>query len=294
MILSHATLGFLLALGALVLWGFGDFSIQRSVRAVGIWKSLLFIGVFGMVLYLPFAWTEIPRALSHTESLWLLAAACVTVLFAAFFNFDGMKIGKLSVVAPVTSLELPLTVILGFLVLGEWVSTPILCTIIIIFIGVLFVAMHDGRVRGHRWFEKGVLFGLLGAVGLATFNILLSIMSRTWSSVFAIWFTHTFLSLFSAIMITKHHGWKSFRSDVKKHRTVLCVQALFDNAAWVCYGAATTYIPVAVATAVSENFVALAAVLGVIYNKERLHQYQKWGIAIGVIGLVMLGLLERG
>jgi drug/metabolite transporter (DMT)-like permease len=294
MTLGFASLGFFLALGALVLWGFGDFSIQRAVRAVGIWKSLMFIGVFGMVSYLPFAWSEIPRAFSHPESLWLLVAACLTVLFAAFFNFDGMKVGKLSVVAPVTSLELPITVILGFFVLGEWVSTPVLCTIIIIFIGVMLVAMNDGWVPGHRWIEKGVLLGLLGAVGLALFNVLLAIMSRTWSAVFAIWLTHTFLAVYCAITITVKNGWKTFRKDLKKHWLILCCQALFDNAAWLCYGAATTFIPVAVATAVSENFVALAAVLGLTFDKERLHPYQKVGIAVGVVGLVALGLLERG
>jgi bacterial/archaeal transporter family protein len=293
MIFSTASLGFLLALCALVLWGLGDFSIQRAVRAVGIWKSLMCIGALGAVMYLPFAWAEIPRVVSHPESLWLLGAACLTVLFAAFFNFDGLKNGKLSVVAPVTSLELPITVILGFLVLGEWVSVPIFCAILLIFVGVLFVGLNDGWVRGHKWIEKGALLGLLGAVGLAVFNILLAVMSRAWSAVFAIWFTHTFLALFCAAKITVQKDWKSFKKQVKKHWVVLCCEALFDNTAWVCFGAATTFIPVAVATAVSENFVALAAILGLTFDKERLHPYQKAGIAIGVIGLVALGLMER-
>jgi drug/metabolite transporter (DMT)-like permease len=250
--------------------------------------------VLGAVMYLPFAWPEIPRVLSHPESLWLLAAACVTVLFAAFFNFDGLKKGKLSVVAPITSLELPITVILGYVLLGEWVSAPVLCVILLIFIGVLLVAMNDGWVSGHRWIEKGVLLGLLGAVGLAVFNVLLAILSRTWSAVFAIWFTHSFLAIFCALKITLRKEWRSFKRDVKKHWVVLCFESFFDNAAWVCFGAATTFIPVAVATAVSENFVAFAAILGLTFDKERLHPYQKAGIAIGVIGLVALGLLERG
>ena len=53
------TIGVLLAFGALIGWGFGDFLIQRSTRAVGIWKTLFSIGVGGTLLLTPFVFPSI-------------------------------------------------------------------------------------------------------------------------------------------------------------------------------------------------------------------------------------------
>lgn len=67
-----ATLGIIFALGALLSWGFGDFFIQKTVRAVGDLKTLFLIDAIGALVLLPFIWGELPITLSNPSHVLLL------------------------------------------------------------------------------------------------------------------------------------------------------------------------------------------------------------------------------
>ena len=45
----------LLAFGAMISWGIGDFLIQKSTRKIGDIESLAWIGIIGSIILLPLA-----------------------------------------------------------------------------------------------------------------------------------------------------------------------------------------------------------------------------------------------
>ena len=57
----------------------------------------------------------------------------------------------------------------------------------------------------------------------------------------------------------------------------LCINchSFIDNLAWVAFAYATLYVPIAIATGISESYIALAAALGIIINKEKLKKHWK-------------------
>lgn len=50
-------------------------------------------------------------------------------------------------------------------------------------------------------------------------------------------------------------------------------------------------IPISVATTVSESYIALSVLAGIYINHERVRLHQKLGIAITVVGVVVLTAL---
>jgi drug/metabolite transporter (DMT)-like permease len=50
--------------------------------------------------------------------------------------------------------------------------------------------------------------------------------------------------------------------------------SLFTNIAWISYSLSTVYIPIGIATSISESYIAFASLLGIIINKEKLKKHQ--------------------
>lgn len=112
-------IGLLFAFGALFGWAAGDFFIQKTVRVVGIVKSLFFIGFVGAFGLLPFVIDDIQTILPNYRNWPLLIILAAAVILAAFANFEGLKLGKLSIVLPLTGAELPVTILLSVFLGGE-------------------------------------------------------------------------------------------------------------------------------------------------------------------------------
>ncbi len=107
---------------AMLCWGFGDFLIQKSVRKLGDWETLFVICAFGAVILLPFVWRDLPALFGNGRGVWILFLSSLILFVAALLDFEALKEGKLAVVEPIWSFEVPAAAILAFVILGERIS----------------------------------------------------------------------------------------------------------------------------------------------------------------------------
>lgn len=63
---------------------------------------------------------------------------------------------------------------------------------------------------------------------------------------------------------------------------------ILDNVAWTAYGFAMIYIPIAIATTISESYVALSVMLGIFVNREKIEKHQIIGIVLAILGVILL------
>ena len=112
--------GILFAFIALMSWGFGDFFIQKTTRVIGSWKALFFIGIVGLIGLFPFVKNDL--ASLSGANLLLLGLLAVVVTFAALFDFEALRQGKIAIVEPIIGLELPITVGLSLTLANEALS----------------------------------------------------------------------------------------------------------------------------------------------------------------------------
>ncbi|OGL86899.1 hypothetical protein A3I40_04195 [Candidatus Uhrbacteria bacterium RIFCSPLOWO2_02_FULL_48_12] len=284
--------GIALAFLALLGWGFGDFSIQRSTRAVGVWKSLFFIGILGAVIFLPSAISDI-QTLS-ADNFWLLAFLSVVVIATAIVNFKAFRVGKIAIVAPLMGLELPLTVALGIFIHGERLSLGQLVLSFMVFLGIVLATVEFEALGRERKYliERGVFLGLFTAVGLALTNFLVGVASQTISPLFTVWFTHTIVALAALGVLIVRGEFYALRQRFSEYKKIILAAGILDNTAWLAYSFATTYIPIAIATTISEGYVALAALLGLLLNHEKLHRHQMAGVIISIAGILILSFVS--
>ena len=285
--------GILLALLAFFSWGFGDFYIQRTTRSVGIWKALFFIGIFGTIIFLPFVFRNF-QIFFTLKNYWSLSALIIIAVGTAFVNLKAFKQGKMSIIAPILGLELPLTVVLGLVLLGERLSILELSLSILVFIGIVLATVEiEAFGRTYDYFlEKGVYWGFLSAVGLAFTNYFLAVVSQELTAPVTVWFTHSAVAIVSLIIIIKAGEFRTLLSSWQALRPVILLASFLDNMGWVTYASAAMFIPIAVVTTISEGYIALAAMLGVVFNRETLHRHQIVGVIISVAGILIMSYVN--
>lgn len=287
-----ALYGILAAFGALIGWGVGDFLIQKVTRLVGNFRTLLYSGSLGFLVLLPFAWPHLDDLAAAWENALLLVAVSVVVYFNAFFSFEALRKGKIAVIAPVLSLELPLTVTLAVALHGERLWWAQVAAITAVFLGFLFVIRRK-RAKGV-WrkprFERGVAYALIGVLGLAFYNFMVGVSSQATSPIVTSWVIGTTVMVlaFLTLAIRRELGWHALIDPLKRHPRLILAQSTMTMGAGLCFAYATTQIPISVTTGISEGYVALAAMLGLFVNRERLSRTQLVGVAVTVTGILAL------
>ena len=287
-------MGITYALGALLFWAIGDFFIQKTSRKIGVVESLFFIGITGSVAFFPFVKNDLMAIFSDGSMLAIVCLAGIVMFFAALFNFEGLKDGKIAIVEPISSLEMPLTVLLSIVIIFERPTLTQLLLIAVIFIGVLLtITQHHTHLHFHkRIFEKGVAFAGIGAVGMALTDFIFGLSSRDVSSVVTIWFVHTIIATLCLVYILVKLDIKDLGRRFIKYPVIIITQSIADNLAWLFYGLAVITLPISIAITVSECYVVLAAMFGVFLNKEKLKKHQYAGVGIVFVGVIILSLIS--
>ena len=286
-------LGILFAIGALLCWAFGDFYIQRTSRKIGIWKSLFFIALIGTLGIYPFIADDLVATLNNPGQLIIMTLAGVVMFFAALFDFEALKQGKFAIIEPILGIELPLTVALSIVLWEEKLSLQQVFLIGIVFLGlILAVTINTKHLQYHRRIlEKGVILAGLGAIGMGLTNFLAGVASQKVSPLMAYWFISLEIMIFCLIYILATKQLGTLIPDFKKHTSIILGEGILDNLAWIFFMSAVMYIPISIATTISESYIALAVFLGLVINKEKLKKHQKIGVALTVIGVIILAAI---
>lgn len=280
--------GILLAFCALFSWAFGDFLIQRSTRKVGDVQTLAIIGIVGSIGLLPFIIKDFPL-LGYKENIILLASLDTLTFVDAILNFEALKEGKLSIIDVVMEIELPVTAVLSYIILKEYLTTMQLIIVASIFIGIILIATKSFS-HWKTKIEKGVWIALATAVLMGVVNFMTAVSSKKISPLMAIWFPWMIYGVISLIVIWRREGLKNFAVHVKEYKWLLLMTGIMDTAAWVFYAYATKNNNISIITAITESYPAIAMFLGLWLNKECIKWHQYAGAGLALAGSIILSL----
>jgi drug/metabolite transporter (DMT)-like permease len=155
----------LLALGASLAWGAGDFVGGLKARTFGTLRVLLWVELGGLA---SIALVIAVRAAPPDDRAVLLAVpAALSGTLGLYAFYRGMSVGMMSVVAPIAGASAIVPVVFG-IATGERPSTLQLAGIACAVTGVVLAAQEhaDG---GERRLASGVWLAVLAAVGFGFF-----------------------------------------------------------------------------------------------------------------------------
>jgi drug/metabolite transporter (DMT)-like permease len=286
--------GVAFALGALLSWGLGDFLIQRSARKFGDWVPLACITLFAAIALLPFVWHELPAVFSDSSGLVVLVVTSIVITGAALVDFEALRVGKISVIEPIYALEVPVTVTLASVFLAEHLTALQTMLIVLLMVGIFLVATRSFHHLKRVHTERGVWLAVLATLGMGTVNFLFGVGAREVSPLVVNWFTSTFIAAICLVYLLSSGRIREVWADVRHRPALLVSVSVVDNLAWVCYSYATLFVPIAIATGISESYIALAAALGLVVNREQLNRHQLVGIVVVLVAVVALVWVSGG
>lgn len=294
----HLSLTF--AFLAMILWGFGDFMIQKTVRKIGDLQTLFWINLTAGLVLLPFIMSDLKAILSWPNIAYLVAMTAIDLLYSIFM-FKAYDKGKLSVVEVVMIGELPFTIILGLIFFQEKLSILQWLAIVLIISGVFYISRRRktwlDRIKesfgGKKtvW-EKGVFLAIAAFIFSAIYNFMIALSARNISAFAAVWFPWTLSSLILFFYMNRKQGIGSLQKNSLGNTNLILLTALVDVAAWVCYALATSQEEISIITAIVAGYAVIAMALGVRYNNEQIGRWQYFGAAMVFCGVAIMSLIS--
>jgi len=291
--MTSVSVGIGLAFVAMLCWGFGDFLIQRSTRKLGDWETLFFMTAFGAVVLLPFVWKSLPTAFEN-RAFTILMLTSFILFIAALIDFEALKEGKLAVVEPIWSFEVPTAAFLAFFIIGERISGLQIFLVITLIVFLMLVAFREKKITKKLFMEKGVYLAFLGAVLMGSANFFMGWSGRVTDPLMVNFFTDAFIMILTGLYLIAKGRFLSLGRDLKNGYQILLPMSIADKVAWIAFVFSMTLAPIAIATALSESYIIIAVLMGLFVNREKILAHQKVGLVGAVVTVIVLSVITAG
>ncbi|MBI4600078.1 DMT family transporter [Candidatus Uhrbacteria bacterium] len=285
-------MGIIFAFIALVSWGFGDFLIQRSARKFGDAIALFCVTAFAGIVLFPFVFRDIFSLLVAGDlgTIALLVLTTAVIFVASVFDFEALRIGKLSAIEPIYAFEIIITASLSALIIKEQLNYLQMFLVFLVVVGIMLVSLKSfSHLKTITW-ERGVVYAIIATLAMGSANFLFGVGSRESHPLLVNWFTSFGMAGVLLIYIIRTGKWQLLKNDLKKYAPLLFGVSIIDNIAWVAFAYSTLFIPIAIATSISESYIVLAALLGLTVNKEKLKFHQYVGLTVTPFAAILLSV----
>jgi len=281
--------GIALAFAAMLCWGVGDFLIQKSCRACGDWEALFVIEVLGVIIVAPFVIPRLPVFFQAGGGvLLLLGAICVVYFIAAILDFEALRVGKLAVVEPAWSIEIPASALLAFFILGERIDLGRIILVIFLMVGLFLVSIREKQKIKRFFVERGVILALLAGTFMGAANFFIGWGSRVTNPLFINFIASLFLAVVTGLYLIFTGRFGNIFYDFRSHINVLLPTGILDKTAWIAFAFSMTLAPITIAVALSESYIIIAVILGLIVNREKIEFHQKLGLGLAICSALIL------
>jgi len=125
-------------------------------------------------------------------------------------------------------------------------------------------------------------------------NFLFGFGARTVSPLMINWFTDLFIATIAFVYLVLNRRLGEVRREWSESKKLILSVSLVDNFAWLAYSYSALYIPIAIASGISEGYMVVAVALGLVLNKEKLKKHQWFGLVIVLAAATILTLVTKG
>ena len=277
---SGADLGVVaFGLASAISWGAGDFGGGWTGRRASVYAIAIVVDVVGIAAMLPIALAT-GEPIPGPQTLLLSVIAGVFAVAGIIGLYQGLAVGRMGVVAPVTGLlAATLPVVVGFVDLGPPGASV---TVGIAAALVAVVLVSRGSDPAGR--PSGLRYAIVGGIGLGVFNIAVAAFPEhrvAWPLV-----TIKLASLI-AIAIVAFGTRREWRIPVSLVPAAVGV-ALLDLGGNGFYVLATQAGRIDIAATLSSLYPVTTVVLAVALLQERVSRSHLLGVVLAAVAIILI------
>ncbi|MDE1860681.1 MAG: DMT family transporter [Candidatus Micrarchaeota archaeon] len=282
-------LGIIFGVASMLGFGVVDFLLVRPSKSIGAFRTALWPTVFQVITTFILALFLFHYVPITPYLLAIIMGAGLGSAAGSIFMMKGLQFGSASIIAPVTSGWAAISAILGFVFLNEIVTDLQVLFICLVIFGTILVSLNTGDLLrlGSRKLHSGVEYGLVSMLGWGVYFFLISILTEAlgvFSAIFLVYFARLFFILLYGIIIKADFSLPKEESKNLFFVSVLIVASFLAYNLGVIYNYVDIVAPITAAAAV------VTVLLAIMLLHERITKIQIGGVAIAVLGLVLLSL----
>jgi drug/metabolite transporter (DMT)-like permease len=285
----NESLSVLLAITSMIGFGLADFIAKTVVAKASAYRTVLVSQCVGSVPFLlatfMYDWAVPDGSLVF---LTALSAAMSTITMYSFYQ--ALKLGKASIVSPVSSCLIVVAVVLSVTILGEALSMLQILLISTVFVGILFVAVQGSDTRS-RASNVSILLSLLVVFVGGGNTILVKWIAETGHYLMGFLLTRIFMLGFLALLFPIFGKGPSVVVPPASYARITLL-GLIDVSAFFAWFMGLREGFVAIVAPISHSSSAVTIILAHTILGERLLLHQKIGIIAIVIGIAALSLIS--
>jgi drug/metabolite transporter (DMT)-like permease len=275
-------------IGAALAWTATTLCASRATRDVDAWSLLATVMTVGLVFALPPALISgVPSNLDRSSLGWLIAAGCANV-GGLLLTYGALAVGKVGVVAPITSTEGAVAAVLAVLA-GEQLGAGTAVALVIVTAGVALAAhtsQADPELRRSDLRAVLLADGAALAFGLGLYSTAQA--SETLGVAWAALPPRIVGVLVIALPLLVTRRWHM----VRRALPYAVAGGICEVLGFYAFILGARH-GLAVAAVLASQFAALAAIAGYLLFRERLTRGQVAGVAAIVVGVSLLSALHR-
>lgn len=270
-------------LGAAACWAGATLCASRSAKLIGAPSLLAGVMLVGLALVAPVAvWDGVPEALGAPELGWLGVAGLGNVA-GLLLVYGALRIGKVSIVSPITSTEGALAAVFA-IVAGEAIGVASGVMLLVIAVGVALASIAPGGGSGDQ-----LRASLLAAAAALAFGAGLYATGRVSTSLPIAWAVLPARVLGVAAVAVPLLVTGRLRMTSRALPLVV-VAGSCEVVGFASFAMGARH-GIAISAVLASQFAALAALAAYFVFRERITRIQLLGvtgIAVGVAALTAI------
>ena len=273
-------------LGAALAWATGTLAAARASRLVGPRLVLAWVMLVGLVVVAPFtAVAGVPHGVGVGEAAWLIVSGLANIV-GLLLVYRAMRIGKVSIVSPITSTEGAIAALLAVLQ-GERLGAASAVLLAVIVLGVVLASRgEDPEAEGAHPLRASLYAGcaaLSFGVGLFSTGHVSASLPLAWAVL-----PPRLIGVVAVTLPLLARGRLRIEGPAMPY---VLLSGLCEVAGFTSYAVGSRH-GIAIAAVLASQFAAFVAVGSFVLLHERLRPSQIAGIATIVVAVATLTALR--
>ncbi|HUC89952.1 MAG TPA: DMT family transporter [Patescibacteria group bacterium] len=278
----------LLGLMSMVGYGLANVLSQPLAKKLGTAQSLFLRG-FSIIVILGIGVAFMPESLTHYREMLIVFGLGVIGYLPLLAFTHGLKVSRISVVAPIAGTSPLVTVLLSFLVLSTQINLLQWLAIVVVIGANIAMSVDPKNLRNSNVMQlsSGVPFALLAALGWGGFYFLLIYATRWLGPWLAAFLVEAGVTLAAGLHVLFSHQRVSLKDAVSRPIVI--------NGALICLGTVAytigvRYFNVGIVASLSNSTAVISALVATYMFHEHMTKKEKLAAAVMVTGICAITL----
>lgn len=267
-------------------WATGTLSAARASRLVGPRSVLAWVMLLGFLVTAPLAAAQgVPAALGRRELAWFALAGAANV-GGLLLAYEAMRVGKVSIVAPITSTEGALAALLA-VAAGESLGAASASLLAVIACGVVLASLAPSGEVGGVHTTRSTACAVAAALA---FGLGLYATAKVSTALPLLWAVLPPRVVGMVVVVLPSLAARRMRIERAAVPFVL-VSSLCEVVGFFAYALGARH-SIAVTAVLASQFAAIAAAAAFVIFHERLRAVQVAGIVIVFVSVALLSVIR--